>query len=118
MVALLAWPLAARAVTPDNFLIKTASDLVQLCSADAADPMRVAAIHFCEGFVVGAYQYHQAEHGASQVMDPVCYPANGPSRDQAIQMYVDWAQKNPQFLGERPVDSLFRFATATWPCGK
>jgi len=31
-------------------------------------------------------------------------------------MFVGWAKQNSQYLGERPVDSLMRFATAQWPC--
>jgi hypothetical protein len=117
-VALAAGSPAAWAVTQDNFHVRTAGDLVELCSASASDPMRVAALHFCEGYVVGAYQYYETQHAAEGRPTLVCYPKDGPSRDEFIQMYVTWARKNPQNMDERPIDSLFRFASAMWPCAK
>jgi hypothetical protein len=110
-------PLAAQATTQDDFLVRTTSDLVDLCATGAADEMHTAAVHFCEGFVIGTYQYYVAERsgGGPQLY---CLPAPPPTRDQAIGMFVDWARSNPQYMNERPVDSLTRFAVTTWPCRK
>jgi hypothetical protein len=94
-------------------IARTAGDLVELCAAPEADPLRIAAIHFCEGFVVGAHAYRQS------VLTPgtgYCLPNPPPMRDQAIAMYVAWARRNPTYLSERPVDNLMRFTDATWPC--
>ena len=117
-VMLAACPVAARAATADDFLVRTTRDLVDLCSVDNSDPMHVAAIHFCQGFVVGAYQYYQAERAGPGKPALVCYPPSGPTRDEAIRMFVDWARKNPAYMSERPVDSLFRFGASMWPCAK
>lgn len=119
IAGLAVWPLSARAVTPDNFLLRTTADLVELCSASETDPLRVAAIHFCEGYMVGAGQYHQAEHPAAQAAsDPplYCMPNPAPSRDEIVRMFVAWARSHPQYMNERPIDSLLRFAAMTWPC--
>lgn len=117
VVATLAvWPLASRAVTQDSFLVRTAADLVELCSAGEGDPLRVAAIHFCEGYVVGVSQYHQAERAGSGGRPLYCLPNPPPTRDDAIRMFVAWARSNPQYMSERPVDALIRFAATTWPC--
>lgn len=113
-----AWPVGAMAVTQDNFHARTTGDLVALCDAPASDPMRVAAIHFCEGFMVGAYQYHEAERMGPKGQRLFCLPASGVTLDQAIGMFVSWAKDNPQYMQEKPVDSLTRFAMATWPCRK
>lgn len=107
---------ASRALTQDNFLVRATSDLVELCSPPPTDAMRVAALHFCEGFVVGANQYYLAERAGAGAPPLYCLPKPPPSRDDAVAMFVDWARKNPQYMGERPVDSLTRFAATVWPC--
>ena len=89
-----------------------------MCDARGTDPSDVAAIHFCEGFIVGAYRYHEAEQLGPRGSRLFCLPTAGVTRDQVVQMFVQWANKNPQYMNERPVDSLVRFAVATWPCGK
>ena len=58
---------------------------------------------------------------AAKGAEPVGYlltTALPPTRDEATAMFVNWARKNPQYMSERPVDSLMRFAAATWPCRK
>jgi Rap1a immunity proteins len=112
------WPVVAGAVTQDNFLVRTTDDLVQLCSPGAAEDLRIQAIHFCEGFVVGANQYYLAERAGSHAPRLFCVPTPSPSRDEVVRMFVDWARANPQYLSERAADSLVRFGAATWPCGK
>jgi hypothetical protein len=112
-------PLAAHAVTQDNFLARNTADLVALCDAPATDAMHVAAIHFCQGFMVGVYRYHQAEisgpHGRPSLF---CPPQSGLTRDQVTSMFITWANKNPQYMNEQPADSLVRFGAMTWPCHK
>jgi hypothetical protein len=112
-------PLSAQAVTQDNFLVRTTGDLVAVCDTPTTDPMRVAAIHFCQGFLLGAYRFHQAEiSGPHPVGRMFCTPTTGVTRDQATAMFVAWANKNPQYMNDQPVDGLARFAAVTWPCPK
>jgi hypothetical protein len=110
------WPLTSRAVTQDNFLARTTADLVELCAAPEADPLRVAAVHFCEGYIVGVSQYSQAVSAAPGEPQLFCLPKPPPSRDDAVAMFVTWARRNANYMTERPVDTLMRFAGATWPC--
>lgn len=117
--ALAAMPVVAKAVSTENFAVHTTGDLVATCDTSASDPMHVASINFCEGFIAGAYQYHQAEAAGPKGRMLFCLPQNGSlTMDQAVRMFVQWAQQNPQYMQERPVDSLVRFATASFPCGK
>jgi hypothetical protein len=46
----------------------------------------------------------------------VCPPELPPSRVEILSMFVAWPQAHPQAMGERPVDSLFRFLAEKWPC--
>ncbi|HUC65637.1 MAG TPA: Rap1a/Tai family immunity protein [Stellaceae bacterium] len=119
LAALLALqPLAAQAVSPNDFLVTTTADLVDLCSVTASDEMHTAAIHFCHGFVAGTYQFYIAERGGTGTPPMYCLPNPSPTRDQAISMFVAWARSNPQYMSDLPVNSLMRFAVTTWPCKK
>jgi hypothetical protein len=111
---------ARAAVTADNFLLRTTDDLVALCDAKQGDPQGVAAIHECEGFIVGVYQYHESVTAGGDPRAPrriYCLPADGaPNRDTAAQMFVAWSRTHSQYMSERPIDGLTRFAVDTWPC--
>lgn len=110
--------LPATAATPDQFVARTTADFVALCSADPAEENYVAAVHFCHGFATGAYQYHQSLAAASEADRFVCPPDPPPSRSQAIADFVAWAERNPQYMSERPVESIFRHLAERYPCGQ
>jgi Ssp1 endopeptidase immunity protein Rap1a len=112
------WPGSSMAVTQDNFLARNTQDLVDLCTAPHNNPLRVAAIHFCEGYLVGAYHYDQSLRSGPGLKQIVCPPNPAPSRDEGVKMFVTWAQAHPQYMKERAVDTVFRFLTSTWPCPK
>jgi hypothetical protein len=109
---------ADATVSADNFLLRTTDDLAALCGAQPNDPRGVAAIHECEGFLVGVYRYHEAlTTGPGALPRMFCVPQEGaPSRDAAVQMFVDWLRSHPQYTNEQPVDGVFRWAVDTWPC--
>lgn len=109
------WSAPSWAVTEDNFLARTTGDMIALCAADRSDPLRVAAIHFCEGFLLGAFQYHQAVSAATG-KGRACLPNPPPTRDQGVAQFVSWVQAHPQYMSEKPVDTMYRFITTTWPC--
>jgi hypothetical protein len=77
-----------------------------------------SAIAFCHGYLVGVYQYHQAEHRGPEATPLFCPPDPQPTRNEAIKMFVAWAQANSQYQGDHPVDTIFRFLTTQWPCQK
>ena len=106
----------ADAVTQDDFLVRTTRNLVALCSAAPNDPLHDAAIHFCHGYVVGAFHYNKAIEPSLGSARIVCLPDPPPSRDTGIQNFVAWANQNPQYMNEFPVDTVFRFASLRWPC--
>jgi hypothetical protein len=97
VLTMLLWPCYAAALTRDDFLIRTTQDLFTLCTASESDPL-----------------YQATTAGAEQAAF-VCLP-EPPPRAEAIQMFVAWAQAHPQYLNERPVDSLFRFLGTTFAC--
>ncbi len=110
--------LESFAVTKENFKAITTRDLVNLCSASAQDPYYKEAIHFCEGYLVGAFDFYAAQSKNNPKLVMVCFPEPMPSRDQTVEMFVAWAQEHQQYMTEMPVESEFRFLTEKWPCKK
>jgi Rap1a immunity proteins len=115
-LAVCLWPLLARGGTREEFLVRTTQDYVGICSTNPSDVLYAAAMGFCHGFAVGAYQYYQAQTAGPQGTPLVCPPEPPPSRTEILSMFVGWAREHPQYMGERPVDSLFRFLSEKWPC--
>ena len=111
-------PLSVLAATVDQFRVRSTADLVEICSTPANDPMYAAAISFCHGFAVGAYQYYLASVSGPEGKPFVCLPDPPPSRTEGVRMFVDWARQNPQYMGEPAVETLFRWLATTWPCRK
>lgn len=116
-LALMALP--AHAETPaDRFEVSSTADLVRLCAVSGEDPMADAALGFCYGFLSGASNYHRAIYPPSSSQQLFCLPKEGVTRADAARMFVDWSNAHPQHSAEAPVDTLIRFAVATWPCAQ
>jgi len=111
-------PTLSSAAQQKHFLVATTADLVDLCTAAPDDPLYTAATHFCHGYMVGAYAYHAAQVSGPEGDRMVCFPDPPPSRNAAIEMYVQWAKSHPQRMNEAPVETLFMFLTEKWPCSK
>lgn len=102
--------------TETNFQVRTTGDLVRLCEATPSDPVGIAALHYCHGFAVGAYQYHQIATAAEGRRRLVCAPNPPPSRNEAVAAFVAWAKQNPGQMDKPPVEGLFRFLAQRFPC--
>lgn len=119
MLVTLAGPVCALAATPDHFRVRSTADLVEICSTPANDALYAAAMGFCHGYAVGAYQYYLATVSGPDAKPFVCVPAAPPpSRTEGLQMFVAWARENPQQMGEPAVEALFRWMVSKWPCRK
>jgi hypothetical protein len=112
----LATTATAGATDMQTFYVRNAADLVALCSASPDAPNYIAAIHFCQGFGVGAYQYYLRTAATSAADRFVCPPDPPPSRDDAIAGFVAWANARPDVLAGDAVDALFLYLHATYPC--
>ncbi|WP_431861253.1 Rap1a/Tai family immunity protein [Azospirillum sp.] len=99
-----------------NFRVATTGDLVRLCEARPTDTTGVAALHFCQGFAVGAYQYHQVVTAAEKKRPLVCAPNPTPPRNEIIAEFVAWAKQNSKQLDTPPVEGMFRFLAQRFPC--
>jgi hypothetical protein len=108
----------ASAVTEEDFLVRNVQDLIDLCTTPRDDPLNVAAVHFCTGYLVGAYHYYDSLHSGPDSHPWVCPPDPKPTRQEAIAEFVSWAQAHPEYGKDRPVDVMFRFMAEKWPCKK
>ena len=106
----------AGGVKQTDFQVETTQQLINLCAATPDDPFYNHAMNFCQGYLVGAYHYYEAVHAGADGPKMVCFSDPAPSRNQAINMFIEWAKENPQYWKERPVDTEFRFLTEKWPC--
>jgi len=106
----------AGAVTEKDFEAETTQALVNLCTASADDPFYHQAINFCHGFLVGAYRYYDAVSSGPKGNKLVCRPDPEPTRNETIDMFIEWAKSHPQHWGDRPVETEFRFLMEKWPC--
>lgn len=105
-------------VTTEDFIAKTTQNLINLCTASPNDSHYKEAIHFCHGYLVGAYHFHQAQ-AANQPERKLFCPQNpAPSRNEAIKDFIAWAKQHPEFMNEMPVETEFRFLIETSPCKK
>lgn len=116
LMVLVLSPMVAGAVTTEDFEAKTTGNFLNLCTATPDDPYYTAAINFCHGFLVGAFRYHVAQYTGPDSKPMICFPDPAPSRNQAIQMFIEWATAHPEFMSEKPVETEFRFLLETWPC--
>jgi hypothetical protein len=116
LVGILLAPALASAVTEEDFRVETTRNLLNLCTAPVNDSRYEEAIHFCHGFLVGAFRYHVAENSGPGGKLLVCFPNPPPTRNEAIAMFIDWAQAHPQYMDNPPVETEFRFLTEKWPC--
>ncbi|MDY0884571.1 Rap1a/Tai family immunity protein [Dongia soli] len=106
----------AQAATAEQFQVRTTADYVAVCTTSPNDDTYQAAIAFCHGFAVGAYQYYAAVAEVSSQDRYVCLPDPPPSRVTALTEFVTWVKGNPQYMQDRPVDSIFHFLKTRYPC--
>jgi len=109
----------AGAITDEDFRIRTTQQLLDLCTVSESDPLAQQAIHFCHGYLVGAFHFYLAwTEGPGATQRLVCFPTGSVTRNEAVAMFVEWAKAHPQYLKEFPVETEFRFLMEKWPCTK
>ena len=106
---------ARAAVTEAHFQMRTGADLVALCSPAQGDPLATAAINFCHGFVIGAYQ-SLASMQAALPHPLFCIPSPPPSRNQTMADFVAWARSSPSEMSGHAADAVLDYLTQRFPC--
>ena len=109
-------PVFAGAVSEKDFEVQTTENLFNLCTTPVDDPLHNHAINFCHGYLAGAYHYYEAVSAGPEGIQLVCFSDSPPSRNDAIAMFIEWVKAHPQYLGDKPVETQFRFLMEKWPC--
>jgi hypothetical protein len=99
-----------------DFQVRNTRDLVALCSAVPGSELYVAAINFCHGYGVGAFQYYQVLEASVPGHRIFCAPEPRPSRTAVIEGFLRWASAHPEYQEEPAVESIFRYLGTTYPC--
>jgi hypothetical protein len=116
VVFILATTSAQAAVSQDDFLIRTTGNLVNLCAADAADPLYAPAINFCQAFGAGVFQTQQLYQAASRGKPLYCAPTPLPYRNEAMNGFVTWAKSTPAVTDIVPAAGVLQYLMQTYPC--
>ena len=112
------WPTFAGATDAANFTLKTTEDLFLVCATANSDPLRAEAINFCEGYLLGVVEYHDAIADRKHLKPFICYPPSA-TREEGMQAFVEWAaqhQQDRKFMDDPPVVGAVRGLAAKWPC--
>jgi hypothetical protein len=109
--------LSSEGYSIEDFKLRSASDLVDVCTIETSHPDHAIATAFCYGFFEGAARYDEAISGTEWYVDIVCTPADA-SRSQAVAVFVEHLGANPQYSSDTPIDAVFRALSAQWPCSK
>jgi hypothetical protein len=101
--------------TLEDFSLRTAADLVDICTLEQSHFDHMAARAFCYGFFEGGTHYDDAMSSSPTHKKIVCDPP-GTTRMETVEVFVSYVRTNPQYGSETPIDTIFRALVAKWPC--
>lgn len=105
------------AISAQTFSGGTTADLATLCAASGSEPVAVAAVAYCHGFLAGVGQLHTALTGPQgPLRSRYCVPNPRPTVSEVTAAFVAWSRANPQHGAESAVSGLTRFADQQYPC--
>ncbi|MBY8976876.1 hypothetical protein KHP62_13740 [Rhodobacteraceae bacterium NNCM2] len=108
---------ASQAVEESNFMVDTTADLAALCAAQPGDANYSAAIHMCQGYILGVHHFHTA---LAMKMDTDVYcvapDETAPTRDEVMATFVTWVGAHPEIAQTEALDGLLTWASEAHPC--
>jgi hypothetical protein len=116
--ALLAAPAATAAATEErDFVLDNAGDLADLCATPTDSPLYMAAIHMCQGYIMGIHHFHTAlalELGDDIYCPPP--PERAQTRNEITGAFVEWVADHQDIRSREALDGLLSSAAAAYPC--
>ena len=107
---------SVSAATPSDFEVKNVTDLVAVCDTPASAPNYREAIHFCHGYVVGAYHYYEGLAASPAYQPLFCPDSTQQPREQFIREFIAWTKSHPEYNNDRAITILFKYMIDKWPC--
>jgi Rap1a immunity proteins len=120
LLSVCSWQAAAQNVGVadlQDFSLKNARDLADLCDAKPGDELYAEAKQFCYGFMSGVVHFHDALATGPKGHRIVC-PEGKVTRDDGAAMFVAWANAHPAEASTmNPAEALVKAALDKWgPC--
>lgn len=111
-------PGVARAVEQQDFAVKNAGQLANLCAAKPGERDGVAADNFCHGFTQAAVDMKLTQERESKQPRSICFPNPVPKRSATLDEFVTWVRAQPNRLSAPPTEAFLRFMSERFPCSK
>ena len=99
----------------EDFSLRTAGDLVDICTLEQSHPDFIAAKAFCFGFFEGGIHYDDAISTSPTYKRISCSPPET-TRTEAVEVFITYVRTNPEYASKAPIDTIFRALVAKWPC--
>jgi hypothetical protein len=94
----------------DGASVETTAELARMCGMEERS--------FCYGYINGAGQFYAALVNDPEVdVDPFVCPGREVREEEAVTLFLDWFERNPDAASEPAIDGLFRAWVAAFPCG-
>ncbi len=101
--------------TLEDYQLGTSGDLLDLCTLDASHAQHWEARAFCLGYFTGGIHLHDALAASEDFPRIACPPADA-TRNDVVAVFVAYARAHPEYLDEKPMDTVFRAVNDEWPC--
>jgi hypothetical protein len=118
MVAACLLPGLARAVEQQDFEVRNAGQLANLCAAKPGERDGVAGLNFCHGFTQAVVDMKLTQERASNQPRSICFPKPVPKRSATLDEFVTWVRAQPERLKAPPSEAFLRFMGERFPCSK
>ena len=122
LLSVCSWQAAAQNVgvaDHQDFNLKNAQDLADLCGAQPGEALYAEAKQFCYGFLSGVVHFHDALATGPKGHRIVC-PEGKVTRDDGVALFVAWAKARPDEASTmNPAEAVVKAALNKWgPCQK
>ena len=91
-------------------------DLVWACSGKLESLQDAMNFGMCAGYIDGMLEMHSIMRDLFGAKTPFCLPKRGISVDQAMKVFLKWAEDNPQDMHETARSSVLISLKLAFPC--
>lgn len=105
---------AAPAAKQEPARVLSTGDIVNLCK-QKDNPQTVG---FCNGYGQGVYDAYLVTRHPKKAPSNICVKQPAPQRQQVLDEFLVWAEKNAQYNDKPAAEAALRFMAERFPCGK
>lgn len=105
---------AAPAAQQEPAHAMTTAQVVDLCKHKESPQ----AVGFCNGFGQGVYDSYLVTRHPKKAPSTICVKQPAPQRQQVLDDFMAWAGDHPEYDAKPAAESVLRFLSDRFPCGK